>query len=227
MKTKLFALSILFLMLATSLSLAQDPIAVVVNIKGDVTVQYQKTGNRQDLKRGNKLYSGAIIVAKEKSTAALVFVDDKSLVRIRPNSILTVSGQREKNTIAKNISIEVGTIFSQITKPRTSFQVTTPTSVASVKGTSFWTRQVFRGGTYYYGDEGGPTEVSNKAGSALFRADETCYVASENAKPVVQKTKPGEKPGFDDDDSIDEFEFNFENEQGETKTLRFKTRMKK
>ena len=99
--------------------------------------------------------------------------------------------------------MEVGTIFAKITKQKSGFQVTTPTSVASVKGTSLWAKQLFKAGTYYYGEEGGPTEVSNKAGSALFKEEETCYVESENHKPIVRKTKPGEKPNFGDEDSID------------------------
>lgn len=213
--------------LATSFCFAKDPIAVIVKSKGTVTIQYEKTGKRQKVRRGTKLYTGAILVAKEKSYAAMVFVDDKSLVRVRPNSILTVNGKREKNTIAKNISLEVGTMFARITKQKTSFRVTTPTSVASVKGTSFWAQQIFKAGTYYHGEEGGPTEVKNKAGSALFRAFETCYVASENSKPIVKKTKPGEKPSFDDEDfSFDEFEIDFQNDEGDTKTLRFKTKVK-
>lgn len=228
MKPKSVTMIIFIFIIAINLCFAKDPIAVTVKIKGTVTVQYEKTGKRENLTRGTKLYSGAIIVAKENSHAALVFVDDKSLIRIRPNSILTVNGEREKTSIAKNISLEVGTIFGQITKQKSSFQITTPTSVASVKGTSLWAQQIFKGATYYFGEEGGPTEVTNKAGSALFREEETCYVASENSKPIVRKTRPGEKPSFEDDEfSIDEFELKFENPQGDIKTLRFKTRVKK
>ncbi len=226
MKIKSFIITIVLTLLIFSLSLSKDPIAVITKSKGNVTIQYEKEGKREDVKRGTKLYSGAILVAKEKSYAAMLFVDDRSLLRIRPNSILTVNGKREKNTIAKNISLEVGTIFAQITKQKSGFQVTTPTSVASVKGTSFWTKQIFKAGTYFYGEEGGPTEVTNEAGSALFKEGETCYVESKDHKPIVRKTKPGEKPSFGDEDSTDEFKIEFENEQGDIKTLKFKTRVK-
>ena len=226
MKIKSFIIVILITLVIFSLSFAKDTIAVIVKSRGNVTIQYEKNGKRQNVKRGTKLYTGAIIVAKEKSYASMLFVDDRSMVRVRPNSILTVNGKREKNTIAKNISLEVGTIFAQITKQKSGFQVTTPTSVASVKGTSFWGKQLFKAGTYFYGVEGGPTEVSNDAGSALFREGETCYVESKDHKPLVRKTKPGESPNFGDDDSIDEFKIEFENEQGDVKTLKFKTRVK-
>jgi hypothetical protein len=227
MNLQVIFIPILILALSVSLVLAKDPIAVIVKARGDVTVQYEKDGKRVKLKRGNKLYTGAIVIAKEKSYAALVFTDDRSQVRVRPNSILTVEGKWEKNNIAKNIAIEVGTIFAQIAKQKTDFRVTTPTSVASVKGTSFWVQQKFKAATYYYGEDGGPTDVSNKAGSALFRAGETCIVSSENSKPIVRKTKPGEKPEFDEESSIDEFRLEFKNDEGDTKTVRFKTKVNK
>lgn len=226
MKIKSFIIIILISVFIVSLGLAKDPIAVIVKSRGAVTVQYEKDGKRLKARRGTKLYTGAMLIAKEKSYASMLFVDDRSMIRVRPNSILTVNGKREKNNIAKNISLEVGTIFAKITKHKSGFQITTPTSVASVKGTSLWAKQLFKAGTYYYGEEGGPTEVTNKAGSALFRAEETCYVESEDHKPIVRKTKPGEKPNFGDDDSIDEFKIEFENEQGDVKTLRFKTKVK-
>jgi hypothetical protein len=225
MKIKSIIISILITLLIFSLGFAKDPIAVIVKARGEVTIQYEKDGSREKIKRGTKLYTGAIIVAKEKSFASLLFVDDRSMLRIRPNSILTVNGKREKATIAKNISLEVGTIFAQITKQKSGFQVATPTSVASVKGTSFWTKQVFKGATTFWGIEGGPTEVTNDEGSALFKEGETCYVESKDHKPIVRKTKDGETPGFDED-SIDEFKIEFENEQGDIKTLKFKTRVK-
>jgi hypothetical protein len=226
MKIKTFNIVILIIAFVFSLSFANDPIAVIVKSRGTVTIQYEKDGKSEKVKRGTKLYTGAILIAKEKSYASMLFVDDRSMVRVRPNSILTINGEREKNNIAKNISLEVGTIFAQITKQKSGFQVTTPTSVASVKGTSFWTKQLFKAGTYYYGEEGGPTEVSNDAGSALFRELETCYVESKDHKPIVTKTKPGESPNFGADDAIDEFKIEFENDQGDVKTLKFKTRVK-
>ncbi|MEJ2542472.1 MAG: FecR family protein [Calditrichaceae bacterium] len=225
MKIKTLFITIVLTLLIFSLSYAKDPIAVIVKARGNVTIQYEKDGKRTKVKRGTKLYTGAILISKEKSYAAMLFVDDRSMVRVRPNSILTVNGKREKTNIAKNISLEVGTIFAQITKQKSGFQVTTPTSVASVKGTSFWTKQIFKAGTYFYGIEGGPTEVSNDEGSALFKEGETCYVESKDHKPIVRKTKPGEAPGFEDD-SIDEFKIEFENEQGDVKTLKFKTKVK-
>jgi len=92
--------------------------------------------------------------------------------------------------------------------------------VASVKGTKFWTIQIFKGSTTYYGNEG-VVEVGNDTGTALMKAGETCIVVSKNSKPIVSKTKPGDGPS-NDEDGPDEFEFEFEDESGNKKTLKFK-----
>jgi hypothetical protein len=203
-----------------SIALAADTAAIVIRARGDVKLENRKT----DLKRGTKLENGDKLVTGAKGAAALKFLDDASLVRIRPNSTCVINTKKEKGSVTKDLFVEVGTIFSRVTRQKTSFKVSTPTSVASVKGTKFWTKQEFKGATWYFGEEG-VIEISNDAGSALVKEDETGYVSSRNAKPIVRKTKPGEKPTFGlDDEILDEFEFEFENEQGRTKILKFKVK---
>jgi hypothetical protein len=197
--------------------------AVVIKAKGEVTVT-KANGTSIKAKRGTKLENGDKIKTGSKGRMAVKFIDDNSLLRIRPNSSCTINTKKEQNSVAKNIFVEVGSIFSRITKgPNTSFRVTTPTSVASVKGTSYWTVQKFKGGTQYFGEDG-IVEISNDAGTALMKAGETGIVSSNNSKPIVRKTKDGEKPTFDSDDAIDEFEFEFEDESGNKKILKFKAK---
>ena len=91
-----------------------------------------------------------------------------------------------------------------------------------MKGTEFWTVQKFKGATVYYGEDG-TVEVSNDAGSALMKKGEKTTVTSKNSKPIVTKIKPGEGPAHDSEDAPDEFEFNFEDDSGNKKILKFKT----
>jgi hypothetical protein len=214
---------ILMVILFASAIFAADPSAIVIKAKGPITIKNATTGKSVTAKRGTRLSNGDKITTGKKGSMALKFIDDNSLVRVRPNSTLTINTKKEKNSIAKNIFVEVGSIFSRITRQKSSFRVTTPTSVASVKGTAFWTVQKFKGATTYFGEEG-VVELSNKAGSALMKADETGIVTSKNSKPVVRKTKPGEKPSDGDDDIPDEFEFEFEDESGNKKVLKFKAK---
>jgi hypothetical protein len=214
--------SIIFIAIFTCSLLAADPVAVIIKAKGDITIKNSASGKSITAKRGTRLFDGDKIATGKKGGLAVKFLDDNSLLRIRPNSTCTINAKTENNSVTKNIFVEVGTIFSKITKQKSSFSVTTPTSVASVKGTIFWTVQKFKGSTQFFGEEG-TVEVSNDAGSALMQEGETATVTSKNSKPIVTKTKPGEGPSLDDTDAPDEFEFEFQDDSGNKKLLKFKT----
>ncbi len=204
-------------------------IAIVLKSKGKVSVVNAKTKKTKKAKRGFKLYSGDKIITGSNGIAAIKFIDDGSMVRIRKNSTCVIQGklQKDRKTVAKNVYVEVGTIFSKITKQRSLFRVSTPTSVASVKGTMFWTMQEKNGGaTYFYGEEG-IVEIVTKGGSALLKKGQTCYVKNKNAKPIITKTKAGEGPGGGESGSIDDFDIEFMNEKGQKLNLKFKVEPKK
>ncbi|MCB0284611.1 MAG: FecR domain-containing protein [Calditrichaeota bacterium] len=226
MKNKNILKLFTFLLLVSIPLFAADPVAVVIKAVGDISVKNTTSGKSVTAKRGTRLNDGDKIATGKNGRLAVKFLDDNSLLRIRPNSTLIIEAKKEQNSVAKNVIVEVGQIFSRITKQKSSFRVTTPTSVASVKGTEFWTVQEFKGATTYFGDEG-TVEISNDAGSALMHEGETGYVTSKNSKPIVRKTKPGEKPTFEEGDAPDEFEFEFENESGNKKLLKFKAKSQK
>jgi hypothetical protein len=222
MKNLKVLFSILLITIFTSALIAADPVAVIIKAKGDIAIKNAASGKSITAKRGTRLNDGDKISTGKKGRLFIKFLDDNSLLRIRPNSTCTINAKKEQNSVTKNIFVEVGTIFSKITRQKSSFSVTTPTSVASVKGTIFWTVQKFKGSTQFFGEEG-TVEVSNDAGSALMQKGETATVISKNSKPIVTKTKPGEGPSLDDSDAPDEFEFEFQDESGNKKLLKFKT----
>lgn len=223
MKSLKILVSILSIAIFTSSTFAADPVAIIIKAKGDISIKNPVSGKSITAKRGARLNDGDKISTGKKGRVAVKFLDDNSLLRIRPNSTCTIEGKKEGGSVTKNIFVEVGTIFSKITRQKSSFSVTTPTSVASVKGTIFWTVQKFKGSTQYFGEEG-TVEVSNDAGSALMNKGETATVTSKNSKPIVTKTKPGEGPTLEESDAPDEFEFEFEDASGNKKLLKFKTK---
>lgn len=226
MKTIRVGILLIFVFVMTMQAVAADPVAIVLRARGSVKI-ILKNNKEIKVRPGTRIYSGSKIITQKKSFAAIKFIDDGSLVRIRANSSCKVEGKKKKSSLLKNIFLEVGTIFSKITRQKGLFRVTTPTSVASVKGTAFWTKQNFKGATYYYGEEG-RVEIKNKSGLALLGPGETGIVSSQNSKPIVRRTKAGEKPRHEDDDSkIDELEFRFKNDKGQTKDLKFKIKTKK
>jgi ferric-dicitrate binding protein FerR (iron transport regulator) len=228
MKSKtniLITLIILVFVFTIQLGMSASPIAVVVKVKG--TVYVLKDGDKTKStkpKRGFRLEDGDKIVTDKKSYAALRFVDDNSLVRIRANSVCSIRGKKEKNEIAKNIQLEFGTILARVTKQKGKFEVSTPTSVASVKGTGFIADhpQLGNKGSYFYGLEG-TVEVKSDGGTGLLHANETAHVTSKSSPPIIRKTIEGEVPLFvEADEEKDLFEFEFQNDGGQKQILKFK-----
>lgn len=211
---------IIGLLMANAIIHAQETIAVVVQVKGEATVYRTNVEEGETVKRGTRLQTGDRLITGSNTHVALRFIDDASLVRISSNSTCVIEGTRENNQILKNVYLEAGTILSKIADQKGQYKVITPTSVASVKGTEFITVQSDNPGTYYYGNEG-EVEISNEVGTVLLKVGFTVYVASENTPPVISQTLEGEKPTFEDDVE-DEFEFEFENQSGEIRTLKFK-----
>ncbi|MHB2154181.1 FecR family protein [Calditrichota bacterium GD2] len=214
---------ILLIFLLNSLTAANEPIAIVIKAKGKVFLVHQGSKKGKPVRRGTRIYHNQSILTKQKSFAIIKYIDNGGVVRIQANSFCRFEGKKQKNSLFKNLYLEVGSIFNRVFKEKGEFRVTTPTSVASVKGTKFWVKQEFKGATYYFGEEG-IVEISNGRGVALLKAGMTGIVNSPNSKPIVRKTHSGEKPQLKEDQRPDEFRLEFEDARGNTKTIKFKIR---
>lgn len=224
MKSKILSIfTIVFVFCAfTATGIAAETIAVILKAKGPVNLVRGNKSSQIKVKRGFRLEHGDKIVTGKKGYTALRFIDDASLLRIRSNSTCIIRGQKEKNKVLKNIYLEVGTIFARVTKQRGKFEISTPTSVASVKGTEWITEQRMEGGTFYFGLEG-IVEITNDAGTALVHEGETGYVESKGTAPITFETKDGTVPEFDEGEGDEDFfEFEFESDDGQKKLLQFK-----
>ncbi len=124
------------LAIAFSVVWSQDkPVAFAVKASGQVTYK-----NRQNqtvpLKPRTQIFIGETIVTGNDGLAVMIFIDDKSTLRIQKNTTLTVSGERTANSINKQIDMQFGQLRAEVARQRKGdFSIVTPTSVASVKGT--------------------------------------------------------------------------------------------
>jgi hypothetical protein len=221
-KNIIFSICFVFLMIFLSETLSAQSVALVLKVKGDVSFTRGTQATKQKMRRGLRLVDGDKIATGRKSYAAVRFADDASLVRVRSNSTCTIKAKKEQDKILKNVYLEVGTLFARVTKQRGKFEISTPTSVASVKGSACIVDQPdpeSGNPTLYHGLEG-QWEVSNDAGSALLTAGQTVVVPDKNTAPYSRPTQPGELDG-EGDENIDDFEFEFQNENGERRILRF------
>ena len=117
---------------------SQDQMAVTTKVFGNVEI-FKKKGSSVELKQGSILSIGDQIKTSRGSFAAIIFIDDRSILKIKENSILTLNGQRKRGSISKEINLQGGSLRAQVTdQNRKNFTIESSVSVASVKGTDFW-----------------------------------------------------------------------------------------
>lgn len=134
---KCFTRIALPLVILISLLIGADQVAVATKVSGNVNHSQGKKS--APLKPGTVIENGDKIRTGSNGFVALIFIDDKSTLKIKSNTELEITGKREKNSIAKKINMARGTLRAKVTKQaKSDFIVQTPTSVASVKGTDFW-----------------------------------------------------------------------------------------
>jgi len=212
-------LTYMFILLFSSTLLASNKIAIILKAKGPVTIEKASNKKKVSAKKGMSLEDGDKIVTGKRAFAAVRFLDDKSLVRVRANSVCSIEGKKKDKKIEKSIFVEIGTFFCDIFKQKGSFKVITPTSVASIKGTKFWTIHSANGGSRYVGIEG-LVEIKNEKGKALMKKGETAIVESKDSPPLIRLTKKGDLPEDADDIQGEILEVEFESKDGQQKSLR-------
>ncbi|MFA5806662.1 MAG: FecR family protein [Melioribacteraceae bacterium] len=112
------------------------PVAFVKKIVKDVT--YKKAGEKdwEFAKTGLSLMNDEEVKTGSKSLALVLFTDNSGLLRVRENSILHIYGKFENKKIDKNTFIQKGLIGFEVNKQENEeFKFTTPTAVASIRGT--------------------------------------------------------------------------------------------
>ena len=107
-------------------------------IKSEGLVYVKRLGMQtyaENARIGSSIKNGDAIKVGEYGFAAVIFIDDRSVVKIKSNSQFEFMDT--KNT--RSLNIEFGTILNKIENENRNktFRVVSPVSVASVKGTEF------------------------------------------------------------------------------------------
>ncbi len=129
-------------------------VAIVIKTVKDVQA---KSGNSafKPAQRGQNLNSGDAVKTGEKSFSILRFVDG-TVIRVQENSEIKVRGEKADGKMEKTVDINLGKLgFNVKQKPGEQFRFTSPTSVASIKGTS---------GAYTSDSEGSSLTISEGTG---------------------------------------------------------------
>ncbi|SMO93407.1 FecR family protein [Gracilimonas mengyeensis] len=122
---------------------AERPIAIVRRFKPEVVVQNMDEGKKISLDPkeniGEKLFSGDTLSTFDDAFALVLFMD-KSVAKVKPNSVLVINGEvgSSSKSMSTRINLQNGEIFLNV-EPQggNDFEVATSRSLASVKGTDF------------------------------------------------------------------------------------------
>lgn len=214
---------VLAMLLADSwgLALAQPAAAVAVVLKAKGKVEVQRAQNRvaESARQGTRLDSGNQLRTGDESLAALVFTDDKSILKVRSNSKVAIKGARQDNSVVKSIALEFGQLWAKVTKSTTPFRIQTPSGVAAVKGTNFYCLLDEQGKMIIICLEGA-VELANALGKVLVNAGFTGTLL-KNQAPAVRPSRSEEIPTWGNDDSTGgSFEIEFEDASGQKKRLK-------
>lgn len=101
-------------------------------------VMWKESGKKWDkASRGQMLGTGDMVRTGPASLAIIKFKDN-SLVHLRERSELTVTGTTKSGSFSKAVEIQTGVVGFNVDKQRAGeeFRFTSPTSVASIRGTS-------------------------------------------------------------------------------------------
>jgi hypothetical protein len=190
-------LILISLLLSVALFGQNRPSAIVLKVKGTANLTARNTDDVVALKKSQILYSGDKIETGAKSFVALKFLDDASLLRLRSNSEITIKGEWKEERQDKSIFVSLGRLWASITRQKSKFEVRTPTAVASVKGTKFWSIHTEDGGSLFIGEEG-LVEIANELGKVTMKAGESAKVKDKDTAPEVGKTDPNDIPKDED-----------------------------
>ena len=122
-----------------------SPIAIVMKVVKDVSFK-KVDGDWTTIKIGQALSTGDEIKTGAKSLALVKFTDN-SILRVRENCSIKIYADKNDKQISKNTYIGKGGVNFEVAKQQQNeeFQFTTPTMVASIRGTK---------GFFQVGDEG-------------------------------------------------------------------------
>ena len=198
-----------------------NKIAVTTKVKGLVEIMAIGKDNFANLKPGTILSDGDKIRTGSSGFTAIIFIDDKSTLKLKENSEAVITGQRSARSIAKKINMDVGTVRATVNKQNSDFVIQTPTSVASVKGTDFWMITDPVDGDLVIGLEGLVTLTNNETGAEVDVTEGTSGSSTPDGVVDVEETEESTIPEdpTDQNEQQAEIKIYFEGPNGEQKVM--------
>ena len=180
MSSKIIKYKFLFSVIFISFLINKETLAIVTKSTGDVKYKsYLSDEFSNELKMGSQLFNNDFIITDSDGFVKFSYLDDGTTIKIHHDSELYVRGQVNKKSISKRINMSNGLLKLDVSKQNDDeFMVITPTSVASVKGTSFILKSN-EDGDSFFGYEG-TVEIRNKESNQIVKLSKNLKVISNN-----------------------------------------------
>jgi hypothetical protein len=213
---------LIILLTASQFGLAQ-PIAIATKAMGTVEINKNAQPGYISLKAGTILEDGDGIRTGSDGFVLLIFIDDKSQLKVKEDSEVTISGKKIASAISKNVRMNNGTVRAEVNKQRKGeFVIQSTTSVASVKGTDFWFIANSEVGDMIIGLEGIVDLFNVISGLNVDVTAGNTGTSDSNGNIDVNETNQNtipEDPTEGDEPVGDQIEIEFEGPNGEIKKL--------
>jgi len=213
------------MMILTAMGFSQEKIALILKARGETSIKRTgETDYKKGVKIGDNLYSQDKIKTGKDGFVVLVFLDDKSQIKIRENSEMVISGERSSGSISKQVDMQFGSLKAEITPMRKGeFVIATPTSVASVKGTVFIVQSDPILGDVIWGLSGSVEVVNNESGGVVVVGANQTGTSTPSGDINVEETPDGSVPADDDSEETENnniLRIQLRSPSGETKDVK-------
>lgn len=196
--------------------IAQESIGIALKVKGDVVLTHKEED--QSAKDGTELENNDVLESKDESFAVVKFIDGSSVVKLFPNSILTINAEKKDGKLNKKSTMKLGELWAKVSKNTGEFVIDTPTTVVSVKGTKFVLAVDENGVTNLYTLEGLVNIKNKKDGNEANVGKGQKASSSGEGDIIVSIIIEGEMEGYDVPNS-EILNINLKNESGETRSI--------
>lgn len=198
--------SIIIYFIFTLSVLSAETIGRVMKANGDVFIKPIGSGSYSvTVKPGQAIANGDAIRVGEESFAVVIFLDDKSVVKVRENTDF----QFVETSNTRSLIIDQGTTLHNVNEDgrKKAYRVETPVSVASVKGTEFSAFHDAVAGIDKFVGKSGIFEVFNTiSGMTVNVGPGQKAVSNALGQLIPAPAQPGDYPEDPDGDTQDQQE---------------------
>jgi hypothetical protein len=194
-----------------ALAFAADAVALLSASKGRVNLE--RASKDIKFKTGELLENKDLIRTGAESFAAYKYVDGSSTIKVFSNSVVSVNATQGTGTLAKRVNVNKGSVLAQVKSGTGAFTVQTPTTVASVKGTEFFTKVDDLGNSLFVVTDG---EVEVK----VLSTDETASVPAGKTASISADGEIEVRESTEDDTSAVEKEETQSSQNTQPKQMR-------